>query len=41
MIKKKKKKNQRQVIRCEFEFVDPTLLKNPLGARWGLMSTLW
>ena len=32
--------SQRWAIRCEFEPVGPTLLKNLLGAWWGLMPTL-
>ena len=32
--------NQRRAIRREFEPVGPTLLKNPLGAGWGLLPTL-
>ena len=32
--------NQRRAIQYEFEPVGPTLLKNPLGARWGLLLTL-
>jgi len=34
--KEKEKENQRQVIRCEFGPVSPSMVKNPLGARWGL-----
>ena len=32
--------NQRRAIRHEFESVGPTLLKNPLGAGWGILPTL-
>jgi hypothetical protein len=32
--------NQRLAIRCEFEPVGPTLLKNPLDARWGSTTYL-
>jgi len=39
-MKRKGKKNQRRVIRHEFEPVGPTMLKNPLGAGWGLLPTL-
>ena len=32
--------NQHQAIQRNFEPIGLTLLKNPLGARWGLLSTL-
>ena len=32
---------QRQAIRREYEPVGLILLKDPLGARWGLLPTLW
>ena len=32
--------NQHRATRREFELVKPTLLKNPLGAGWGLQPTL-
>jgi hypothetical protein len=32
--------NQRWPIQHEFDPDGPTLLKNPLGAWWGLLSTL-
>ena len=31
---------QRRAIRRNFELVGPTLLKDPLGAGWGLLPTL-
>ena len=34
------KKNQCLAIPREFEPFDPTLLKNPLSARWDLLRTL-
>ena len=37
----KEKKNQHQAIWREFEFVGRTLFKNPLGAGWSLLPTLW
>jgi hypothetical protein len=37
---KKRKENQCWAIRCEFEHVDPTLLKNPLRVLWGVLHTL-
>ena len=40
MYTKKKKENQRHTIQREFEHVGPTLLKNPLGAGWGVVPTL-
>ena len=35
---KKEKKKQRQAMRREFEPIGPTMLKNPLGERWGLLA---
>ena len=34
------KKNQCWTIQCEFEPIGPTMLKNPLDARWELLPTL-
>ena len=39
-LERKEKKNQFWAIQQEFEYVGPTLLKNPLGAVWGLLPTL-
>jgi hypothetical protein len=39
-IKTHKKKNQCRAIQREFELVGPTLLKNPLDTKWGLLPTL-
>ena len=36
----KEKKNQRHEIRREFEPIGPTMLKNLIGAGWGLLPTL-
>ena len=38
--KTKQKQNQCQAIRHEFEPIDPTMLKNPLDARWRLLPIL-
>ena len=35
------KNNLCRAIPCEFEPVGPIMLPNPLGARWGLLLTLW
>ena len=35
-----KEKEKKTDVGCEFEPVAPTLLKNPLDARWGLLPTL-
>lgn len=32
--------NQRRDIRCEFESIDPTMLKKPRGVGRGLLPTL-
>jgi len=37
---RKEKKNQGWTNWCEIEPIDPTLLKNPLDASWGLLPTL-
>ena len=39
VAKEQEKKNQCRAIRREFELVGPTLLKNSLGAGWGLLAT--
>ena len=33
--------NQYLEIQLEFEPIGPTMVKNPLAARWGLLPTLW
>ena len=39
-VNRKEKKNRRRAIQREFEHVGPIMLKNSLGARWGLLPTL-
>jgi hypothetical protein len=39
-LPKKQRNNQYRAIQREFEPIGPTLLKNPLGAGWGLICCL-